>query len=111
ASAAAAGAALMWANLNTFEQVLEPQTARSLTLGAATLAVCAALFAIIGWFRRSSGRRIAWALCLLIVVTASVTGPMAMRGPATIPPLEARPLDATLDAATPERTPRVTLIA
>ena len=111
AGAAATGAALMWANLNTFELVLEPQAARAVTLGAALVAAFAALFAVVGLLRRSFGPRFIWAACLLMVAAGSIAAPMAVRGNATIPPLEARPLDATLDAPAPERTPRVTMIA
>src|SRR5258706_6322258 len=53
ASAAAAGSALMLANLNTFELVLEPQAVRAITLGAALLATLAVLFAFVGLLRRS----------------------------------------------------------
>jgi Type I phosphodiesterase / nucleotide pyrophosphatase len=111
AGAAVAGAALMWANLRIFEVVLEPQAARAVALGAATLAAFAMLFAILGLLRRRMGPRLVWGPCLVLVAAGSVTVPMAIRGRGTTPTLDARPLDATLDAATPVRAPRVTVIA
>jgi predicted AlkP superfamily phosphohydrolase/phosphomutase len=111
ASAAAAGSALMLANLNTFELVLEPQAIRAITLGAALLATFAVLFAFVGLLRRSFGSRLLWAAGLVAAAAGSIAGPMAVRGDATIPPLEARPLDATLDVSPPGRSPRVTMIA
>lgn len=111
AAASAAGAVLMWANLQTFALVLEPQTARAVTLGAAALAGSSALFVLVGLLRRSIGPHLVWAVCLVMVLAASVAGPMALRGRGRFPPLEARPLDATLDAQTRERAPRITMIA
>jgi len=110
-AAAGIGAGLMWANLKTFGQVIEPQAARAISLGAVTLASFATLFALIGAVRSGFGSRSAWALCLLLAAIGSVAVPMAIRGEGTTPPLEARPIDATLDVPSPEHAPHVTIIA
>jgi hypothetical protein len=111
ASAAAAGAVLMWSNLRTFALVLEPDTTRAVSMGALVLGACAVLFALIGVLRRSIGPRPFWAGCLVVVAALSVAGPLLLRGPGTLPPLEARPVDALLEVAPDATTPRVTIIA
>ena len=55
AAAALAGAALMWANLQTFALVLEPDTVTHVANGALTLVVAAAFFVFVGRAARASG--------------------------------------------------------
>ena len=57
AAAALAGAALMWANLQTFALVLEPETVTAIVNGALTLVVAAAFFVFVGAARASGDRR------------------------------------------------------
>jgi hypothetical protein len=111
ACAAAAGAVLMWSNLRTFALVLEPDTTRALSMGALVLGACSVLFALIGVLRRSMGPRLFWAGSLVLVGALSVAGPVLLRGHGTLPPLEARPVDALLEVAPDASTPRVTIIA
>jgi predicted AlkP superfamily phosphohydrolase/phosphomutase len=113
AAVSAAGAVLMWANLRTFMLVLQPQIISAMTWGALALVASSVLFLLVALGRRhSDGRlRALWALCLIIVAAGSVGAPMALRGRGTLPPLEARPLDAVVDAPLPERTAHVTILA
>jgi predicted AlkP superfamily phosphohydrolase/phosphomutase len=113
AVSAGAGAALMWANVDTFNVVLPPDSAASMSRGALALAVSSALFLLVAIGRRSSGgdQRALWATCLVVVAGASIATPLVFRQPETEPPLEARPLDAVLDGPAPERAARVTVLA
>jgi len=111
AAASAAGAALMLVNLSAFSLVLEPQTTRAVMLGAAALAGSSALFVLVAVLRRSIGPPVIWLACLAMIAAGSIAAPMAWRGRGRVTPLEARPLDAALDARTPGRVPRVTMIA
>ena len=116
AGAAAAGAALMWANLRTFSLVLQPESIAAMRRGAFALAVSSLLFLLVALARRygDSGLRALWAACFVTIAAASVAVPMILRGRGTIPPLDARPLDAIVDtsAAPPaEHRSRVVLIA
>jgi predicted AlkP superfamily phosphohydrolase/phosphomutase len=113
ALSAAAGAALMGANVRTFGLVLAPEMVAAMTRGTVALALCAALFVLVAFGRRGSdeGQRLLWGVCLVIVAAVSVATPLVFRGRGTHPPLEARPLDAVLDAPSPDRPARVTVIA
>jgi predicted AlkP superfamily phosphohydrolase/phosphomutase len=111
AGASAAGAVLMWLNLRTFSRVLEPEATDAVTLGAAALAGSAALFALVALLHRTIGSRRLWAACFATVAVGSVAGPMALRGRGQQPPLDARPVDASLNVAVQEVAPRVTIIA
>jgi predicted AlkP superfamily phosphohydrolase/phosphomutase len=112
-AAAAAGSALMWANLNTFSLVLQPETVRAMTRGAFALAVSAALFLLVALGRRYGDSRLRplWAVCLVTIAAGSVVTPMLLRGRGTQPPLEARPLDAVVDAPSHDPAARVMLLA
>jgi predicted AlkP superfamily phosphohydrolase/phosphomutase len=108
----AAGAALMWANLLTFERVLDAATVTAMTEGVATLAAAAVSFLLLAWARRAAGRRrLLLAFLLLIVAGASVAVPVAARGPGSLPPLEARPIDTPVDFTSGGPAPRVQVIA
>ena len=113
AVAAAAGSALMWANLSTFTLVLAPETVAAMTQGALALAVSSALFLLVGFghWNSEDTQRALWAACLVIVAAVSVTTPLVFRGRAVEPTLEARPLDTVLDTPPPERTARVEILA
>jgi predicted AlkP superfamily phosphohydrolase/phosphomutase len=111
AGAAAAGAALMWANLRTFTLVLEPEARRAIVSGAIVLASAASLFAIIGLAGRRAGSRVVWAAALMTIAAASIAAPVALRGRGLLPPLDARPFDAGLEGAPAPVEPRVTIIA
>ena len=95
-AAAAAGAAiLMWMNLRGLRTALAEEAARRLAVGAAAMSLCAlALFAI-ALIHYSFGRRgsIVGASLFSLAVVASVTLPVAARGPATARPLGSYPLD------------------
>ena len=113
ALSAAAGSALMWANLSTFSLVLAPDTVAAMTQGALALAVSAALFVLVAYGRWTGEdtQRTLWAVCLLIVGAVSVATPLVFRGRAVEPTLEARPLDAVVETPPPERTARVEILA
>ena len=113
AAASTIGSALMWANLRTFTLVLEPETVRAMRLGALTLASCAGLFTLVAFGRRSSGGslRALWALGVVSIAIGSVAFPMMLRGRGVQAPLDTRPLDAVLDAPSPELTSRMTILA
>jgi predicted AlkP superfamily phosphohydrolase/phosphomutase len=113
AGAAALGAALMAANLRTFELVIEPETARALGLSAPALGVSSAFFVLVGLARRHSERRLVglWAALLVLIAVGSIAVPLVARGPARTPPLEARPLDTALDTPAWDRLIRVTIVA
>lgn len=113
ALAAAAGAALMWANVDTFALVLEPRTARAMTSGGVAVAAASALFGIVALSRPRvrSGPRAKAAACLAAIAAGSVAVPMVLRGRAVVEPLAAHLIDATLDVPDRERQARVVLIA
>ena len=112
AVSALAGAALMWANIQTFDRVLEPSTVRQMTTGAITLVVSAACLVFVSLLRAhlgSAGRPV-WAVLFVVVVGASVAAPLAARGRATPPLLDAHPI-ALGSGVRAESTARVTIIA
>jgi predicted AlkP superfamily phosphohydrolase/phosphomutase len=113
ALSAAAGSALMWANLSTFGLVLAPETVAAMTQGALALAVSSALFLLVAYGRWTGDdtQRTLWAGCLAIVAVVSVATPLVFRGRAVEPTLEARPLDTVLDTPPPERAARVAIVA
>ena len=113
AIASGAAAALMWANATTFGRVLDAGTTDALRSSVAVLSGTAALCLLVAEFRRRRPEaRFVWGFLLVLIVGASIAGPLALRGSGVAPLLEARALDATLDgAAPPERSSRVTVIA
>ena len=113
ALAAAAGAALMWANLYTFAGVLDADTVAAMTRGTGVLILASAAFMLLAWARRAFGPRARW-LCgfaLVLIGGSSVAVPLALRGPGKIQPLEARSLDIATDLTLPGRGSRVNVIA
>jgi hypothetical protein len=112
AASALAGAGLMWANLQTFELVLEPSTIRQMTNGAITLVVSAAFLVFVALLRAhmgSAGRPI-WGVLFFVTVGGSMVAPLAARGRATPPLLDAHPIGVSLGVSA-ESTARVTIIA
>jgi predicted AlkP superfamily phosphohydrolase/phosphomutase len=108
----AAGAALMWMNLHTFELVLDATTASALDRSAIVLTAAAVLCVLLAIFRRSVPEANAvWAALLVLVGLASAAGPLALRGRGTPVVLEAHPSDAASDLARSEPSARVTMIA
>ena len=112
AAAAAAGAALMWANLRTFTLVLPDDSVNEIARGMLALIASACLFVVVGQLRAQfPHQRRVWALLLVLVAAASIVVPLSLRGRARVPVLQARPLDAIVDTATTERPSRVTILA
>lgn len=112
AISSAAGAGLMWRNVTTFGNVLDPDTAtalnRSVVVLAATSIVCLGL----AWLRhRSPERRSIWAALLVLTAGGSVVATLALRGAGTRPVLEARPADAPVDVAPNEGSGKVVVVA
>lgn len=81
----AIGAALMWANRRSFEDVLEADALRRMTAGAIALSVAAAICVILLLSYRLQGRRKSAASTVVLAVTmlASVAVPLTLRGPGT----------------------------
>jgi hypothetical protein len=113
AAAAAAGAALIWGNLQTFTLVLEPAATREMATSALALLVTSALFVCLALARAQFGRR-ARAWCALLVVpiaAASLAVPLALRGRGEPRLLEARPIEMTAAVSAAERSARVMIVA
>jgi hypothetical protein len=113
ALAAAAGAALMYGNLETYAIEIGPDTALALASGALILAAASVLLVFVSIVRSrfSRSRPIAAAVVLVAISAASVAGPLATRGRGVPLALEARPIDVSLDGATASRGGRLTVIA
>ena len=110
--ASAAGAALMWTNLFTFSLVLDAATASALDRSAIVLTAAAVLCALLALFlQKVPEAKAVWAPLFVLVVLASVAGPLTLRGCGTPTVLEARSIDAAFGIARAEPSARVTLIA
>src|SRR6266511_1052282 len=112
AAAGLAGAALMWANLHTFDLVLEPAMIRQIANGAMTLVVSAALLVFVAFLRLHMGAagRPVWGLLFVATVSGSIAAPLAVRGRAAAPLLEAHPIEVALGVDA-ESSAHVTIIA
>ena len=113
AAASAAGAALIWGNLQTFTLVLEPATTEEMATSALALLVASALFVCVALARAQFGRR-ARASCAVLIVAiaaASVAVPLTLRGRGAPRLLEARPIDMAATVSAAERSARVTIVA
>jgi predicted AlkP superfamily phosphohydrolase/phosphomutase len=109
---AAAGATLMWVNLSIFALVLDDATAASLDDGAVVLSIATGGFLMLALLRsRAPDARAVWGTMLVIIAAGSVVAPLALRGRGVSPALEARPIDASIDASPSDRTARVAVIA
>ena len=113
AAAAAVGAALMWANLQTFAIVLEPTTVDEIAQGTLTLIATASLFLVVALLRAHfwPRHRAAWALLLVMVAAGSILATLVLRGRGAVPVLGAHPIDVSLDIGTTERPARITVLA
>jgi predicted AlkP superfamily phosphohydrolase/phosphomutase len=110
AIAAAAGAAIMWANAQTFAVVLRESTMSALVASSGVLACAAVLFATVALVRQH-GPRLVWAVALLLIGGASTAVPVALRGQGALPPLDSHPLNTPLDVPAGEHRGRVTVVA
>lgn len=110
---AAAGALLMWANLETFGVALEPESTSAMLRAAAALVICAACFAAIAAGHKLMAPRLSWmwAFALVIVAGASVAMPVVLRTDADGTPYEPPRLSASGDPAPSPPSARVTVIA
>ena len=112
AISASAAAVLMWRNVAASSLVLDPTTASIIVRsGYALLAAAACCVSIAVLHRGAPRARAAWTSLFLLIATASVVTPLALRGRGTPPPLEARPIDAPLTTSETERSARVVVIA
>lgn len=109
--AAACGAAVMWANVRTFDVVLEPRTITAMLQGAIVLAAAALLLLITALLPRYGGRRRVWALVVGLIIAGSVALPVALRGRAMPSPLDSQSFGNVLDVPPSDRSARVTMIA
>jgi predicted AlkP superfamily phosphohydrolase/phosphomutase len=102
----------MWANLSTFERVLDDATVTAMAKGAATLAAACVGFLLLAWIRRSGVvHRLVLAAALLLLAGASVVIPLAARGPGSLAPLEARSIDTPAEFTPAESASHVQVIA
>lgn len=113
AAASAAGALLIWRNLQTFSLVLEQATIEEMASSIVALLAASVLFVAVAALRaRLAARgRLWYALVAVIVAAASVAAPLALRGRGTPSPLEAYPIDVSVDRGPVERSAHVTIIA
>ena len=111
AVSAAAGAAVMWANVRTFALVTEEATSQALSRAAVVLASASVLLFATAVIQRYVGSRRGWAVWLVLVTAGSVAVPLTFRSEATGTPLEARPVSDLVEAPSYEGTARVTVLA
>src|SRR5262245_39586546 len=81
-AAAAAGAAELWANVNTFGLVLEAKTTETLWRSAILVGVAALLLLILAVSQRFSRRRRLWAASVCMIAALLVAMANVLRGPA-----------------------------
>ena len=113
ATAVAGAVALeMWLNLRGFGGMLEADTARRMATGAIGLTVCAVVLLLIALVHYSFGRRGSRVSATLfaLAVVASLSLPVAARGPGVRRPLGARRLDVAAEPATTAGSPRVVML-
>jgi hypothetical protein len=112
-AAAAAGAVLMWGNLQTFAPMLEPAIRTAMVRSTVAMIVASMLFVVVGLVRAQLGARARkWnALLVAAIAAGSILIPLALRGRGSWPVLEARPIDAAADFGSADRSARVTILA
>ena len=95
AAAATGASVLMWLNLSGLRTGLADEAARRLAVGAVAMGLCALALLAIAVVHYSFGRRgsVVGASLFTLAMVASVTLPIAARGPATARPLGAYPLE------------------
>lgn len=113
ATAAAAGAALIWSNLRTFALVLEPATKGQMEGGALALLVACTLFLGVALLRAQKGPEArSWCALLLVLIAAgSIAAPLTLRGRGVPPLLEARPIAMATDFGAAAHAARVAIVA
>jgi len=112
AMSSAAGAALMWRNMRTFGNVLDPETGMALDRSVIVLIATTILCLVVAWLRqRFPERRNIWAALLVLVASGSVVLPLLMRGAGTHAGLEARSIDAPVEVAASDVTAKVIVVA
>jgi len=113
AAASAAGAALVWGNLQTFAPVLDPPIRTAMIRSMVTMMLASLLFVVVALVRAQFGARMRKANAVLAVALAalSILIPLALRGHGSLPLLEARPIDAAADVGGADRSARVTILA
>lgn len=112
AMSSAVGAALMWRNLRTFGNVLDPDMATALNRSVSVLVTTSMLCLVLARLRqRSPERRRLWASLLVMTVGGSFVATLALRGAGTRPVLEARTIDAPVDVTVNEGSGKVILVA
>jgi predicted AlkP superfamily phosphohydrolase/phosphomutase len=110
-AAAAAGAAEMWANVDTFGVVLESKTTETLWQSTIVVGAAAPLLLTLAIAQRRSTRRGAWATSVCVITALSVVVPFFLRGPTTVLTPGLTPLSRVLDVPIEERSGHVTVIA
>jgi hypothetical protein len=110
---AAAGAALMWANLAVFAPVLPDETARAMAGGAVAVGAASLLFVIVALSRPRvrSGPRVVASFCVAAIAAGSLIVPMVLRGRGVVEPLPSHALDVPADVPPDGRASRVTILA
>jgi predicted AlkP superfamily phosphohydrolase/phosphomutase len=107
-----AGGALMWRNMRTFGNVLDPETGTALNRSVIVLFTTAILCLVVAWLRhRSPERRKVWAVLLVLVASSSVVLPLVVRGAGTRPLVEARSINARVEVAASEVAAKVIVLA
>jgi predicted AlkP superfamily phosphohydrolase/phosphomutase len=108
---AAAAAAEMWANLDTFGVVLQAKTTESLWQSAIVVGIAAVWLLALAITQHYSPRRGVWAAAVCAVAVLSVVIPVVLRGPTTGLSPELAPVTRVLDVPIEERSGHVTVIA
>ncbi len=108
--AAATGAGLMWLNLRSFGDVLDPITRNRMGLAAGAISAAGLVFLGVGLAHlgRRGGRTSATLLSVTMVLSVAV--PIVARGPARLPPLAARPSTAIAEPEASRAQANVTLL-
>jgi predicted AlkP superfamily phosphohydrolase/phosphomutase len=110
AGAAAAGAAVMWANVRTFGLVMEADATRGLLNSAIVLAAVAVILIITAITQAYGGSRRWWAVWVAVVAALSVAAPLALRT-TSLPLSDERALGEPIEIPRSDVRARVTVIA
>jgi hypothetical protein len=107
---AALGSTLMWLNVEAFQSALTEDAVRRMTAGAIATTASAAVLLMIAVAHYSFGRRGSrvGATLFVIAVVASLTLPLAARGPAVAPPSPVAPLQRV--ESRDDNGPRLTML-
>ncbi len=93
--------------------VLTADTVDEIARGMLALIASASLFVVVGLLRAHfwARHRGMWAFMLVVVAAGSIAAPLALRGRASVPVLDTRPIDAPLELETTGGESRVTILA